>query len=333
MPMRWTIWAILAGCAGAEPQPSDDSDTGVSTETGADTDIALDSDTGADTDPDTDADTDLPPDTDVSPVLPMEGCEVSGNGSPGGPVEDPYGPYYHNAVGSTISGGTVVSDVEFLVDHASVPDGALVGGEPRMYYVNGADASIWTASLDALGAAEPIAIDDLLYPVGLADPDAVSMEDGGVRLFLLQRTQTRHSICVAESADGVHFEMLGRAAELPTRGTLTDPSVTRLDDGSWLMSLSHGTQTRLARSEDGYAFVLDEGELQVGGVGELTTADGELRLYTCASGNIQSWTSEDALAFELEGVVVTAASVNSPSICDPSRIVGTDIFLFKTVDP
>jgi len=270
-------------------------------------------------------------DTDL-PDLPQEGCEVLGNGQPGQPIEDPNGPYFHNAVLAMISDGTDISEVENLYDHASVPDGALVNGEARVYFVNGADASLWTTPLEDTGSAEPITLNALSYPMGLADPDAVPIE-GGVRLFFLERTQSTASICVAQSVDGVNFTMVGRALSLPEASNLTDPSVVPLGDGSWLMALSHGSQTRLARSSDGWSFTLDEGELNVGGVPELSVADGQLRLYTCQAGNIVSLTSSDAEDFVSEGTVVNAGDVGSPSVCDPSRIEGTDRFVFKTVDP
>jgi len=138
------------------------------------------------------------------------------------------------------------------------------------------------------------------------------------------------AICVAESSDGVQFQVVATAVSLSASGTDTDPSVTRLSDGSWLMALSRGKTTVVARSSDGLAFALGE-TLSFGGVPEVTTLeDGRVRLYVCASG-IESYVSGDSgHTWNREGVVVPPGTLGHALVCDPSRVAGTNLFLFKT---
>ncbi len=137
------------------------------------------------------------------------------------------------------------------------------------------------------------------------------------------------AICLAESDDGLSFRSLGLAVDLRAAGTITDPSVVQLPNGSWLMALSAGQTTRLARSTDGLSFTLGE-TLTYGGVPELAlTGDGGVRLYVCA-GAIVAYRSQDAVTWQREQPVVTRGPNGSMLVCDPSRVAGTDVFVFKT---
>jgi hypothetical protein len=58
------------------------------------------------------------------------------------------------------------------------------------------------------------------------------------------------AICLAESSDGSAFSVIAVAVMLTTE-FITDFSIVPLRDGRWLMTLSTGQQTILARSSDG----------------------------------------------------------------------------------
>jgi hypothetical protein len=267
--------------------------------------------------------------------LSLEGCEVQTAG-PAGPVADPQGPYFHQVVTARTADGVRLANARMVLDHASVPDGVrLADGSIRIYYVNGAEGGLWVARQDAervtpLGS---IRLDDVDRPGGIVDPDALALPDGRVRLFYLSgfgppSGSATRAICVAESQDGQRFRVVARALRL-TAQDITDPSVVPLSDGSWLMGLSHGQETILARSHDGLAF--ERGEtLPYGGVPELAqAADGRLRLYVCGRGIVSYISGDRGQSWQPEATVV----VGTPErrvVCDPSFVAGTDVFLYKT---
>jgi hypothetical protein len=251
---------------------------------------------------------------------------------PGGPVNDPNGPYYHRVAVATTADGVRVSGARIVLEHASVPDGVRTAdGRVLIYYVNGADGGVWVAGYaDGTAAAiGPIAINGVSRPNGVVDPDAFVV-DGRIRLAYLAgfggpgATGAR-AMCLAESTDGVNFSALGPAVAADGT-TWTDPSVTQLTDGTWLMAISDGGNTVLARSTDGRSFVTGE-RLSYGGVPEVTALDaGRVRLYVCAMG-IVSYVSADAGAsWRFEATVVSGPGL----ACDPSRVAGTDLFVYKT---
>lgn len=249
--------------------------------------------------------------------------------SPAGRITDPNGPYFHRvAVGQTTD-GIRVTGTRHVLEHASVPDGVRApDGRILIYYVDGDNGSVWVANY-ASGVATPLApisINGVNRPGGVVDPDAF-VTDGRIRLAYLSaqfNTSAGRSMCLAESSDGVNFTVIATA--LTTTESWTDPSVTRLQTGAWLMAISSGTSTVMARSTDGLAFVAGE-RLAFGGVPEVTTLDdGRVRLYVCSRG-IESYLSADAgRTWTREGVVIEPSGLT----CDPSRVSGTDLFIYKT---
>jgi hypothetical protein len=267
------------------------------------------------------------------------GCEVEPAG-PGGPVADPSGPYYHQVVVAATDDGRSLRDARQVLDHASVPDGVLApDGSVLIYYVNGAQGGVWVArwrggEVSTLGA---ISLDGVANPASIVDPDATRLSDGRIRLAYLSgfgapgSTRAR-AMCLADSPDGIHFTVVGPALPLSSSETLTDPSLAPLGDGSWLMAISNGQRTLLARSSDGLRF--ERGEtLAYGGVPELArTSDGGLRLYVCAAG-IESYLSRDSgRSWTREGVVVASGTGGKRIICDPSLVAGAGLFVYKTAD-
>jgi hypothetical protein len=248
-------------------------------------------------------------------------------------VLDPNGPMFHQVVMARTTDGVTVTDARIVQSAASVPDGVRApDGRVLVYYVNGAQHGVWVGagSASTWSPLGPIAIDGVSDPLGVVDPDAYRVGDR-IRLAYLANftSQTERAICLAESDDGRSFRTLGLAVDLRGAGTITDPSVVPLPNGSWLMALSAGQTTRLARSADGLSFALGE-MLSIGGVPELAvTSDGAVRLYVCA-GAIVAYRSTDTVSWQREQNVVTRGPNGSMLVCDPSRVAGTDVFVFKT---
>lgn len=269
-------------------------------------------------------------------AISREGCEP--RPSPGaGPVTDPQGPYYHQVVVAQTTDGVTLTGARQVLDHASVPDGVrLPDGSLRIYYVNGADGGIWVAQMEGntVTPLGPVSIDGVARPAGAVDLDATLMPDGKVRLAYFGsfgppgRSQT-FAMCLAESTDGVSFTLVGRAIAF-TEMT-TDPSLVRLSDGSWLMAVSQGQKTALARSADGLRFEQYD-TVSFGGVPELAlTIDGRVRLYVCARG-IESYVSSDAgRTWQREGTVLTGTPAKKIA-CDPSLVAGAGVFIYKTAE-
>lgn len=270
------------------------------------------------------------------PTTPSNPCAVQAGGPPG-PIADPNGPFYHQVVVARTTDGITLSDVHEVIDHASVPDGArLPDGAIGIYYVNGAQGGLWLARLVGGTATPvgPISLDGIANPGGAADPDATALPDGRIRLVYLSNLAsiggTTRAMCMAESSDGLNFTVVGPAITFSGTTAETDPSITQAQDGSWLMAISRGQQTLMARAGDGRNFTIYD-TLGYGGVPEVTTlADGRVRLYVCATG-IQSYLSSDAgLTWRPETTVVPPNTLGRRIVCDPSMVAGTDVFVFKT---
>jgi len=252
-------------------------------------------------------------------------------------VEDPNGPYGHQVVVAETRDGVTLTGTRQVIDHASVPDGVrLTDGSVRIYYVNGAEGAVWVATLDARGATPigPISIDGASRPVGAVDPDVTLLASGKVRMTYLGNLgpprpgASEWNICIADSEDGVRFTLVGRAIRFNGPQT-TDPSVIQLPDGSWLMAVSQGQRTALARSADGIRYEAYT-TVDFGGVPELALLpDGRIRLYTCARG-IQSHLSTDAGATWTRDATDIAPNFGHRIVCDPSFVPGAGIFVYKT---
>jgi hypothetical protein len=204
-----------------------------------------------------------------------------------------------------------------------------------VYYVNGAVGATWVARLvaDTAEAIGPISVDGVVAPNGVVDPDVLLLADGSVRMFYLNgfgaAPGVPRSLCSADSQDGVRFTTRGPAFVWSGGEPFTDPSVVRLSDG-WLMAISLGQQTVIARSSDGLRFTR-EATLAFGGVPELALApDGTVRLYVCAMGIVAYRSVDGGRAFAREQTVVAPGFNGRMIVCDPSLVAGAGLFVFKT---
>jgi hypothetical protein len=265
------------------------------------------------------------------------GCSVAAGGPPG-PITDPSGPYYHAVAIARTADGVRLDGARMVLDHASVPDGvARSAGDVLVYYVNGATGYTWvggTSDGAALNPIGPVTMNGVSNPAGVVDPDAFRLPDGRIRLaylsgFASPSNPAPRAICLADSADGVNFTVVGSAYDIPAGDMITDPSLARLADGSWLMAMSRGQQTVMARSADGTRFAV-YATLGYGGVPEIAAlADGRVRLYVCAAG-IESYTSADSgQSWTREASVAPSGTLGARVVCDPSYVAGAGLFVFK----
>ena len=277
--------------------------------------------------------TTLPPSTRPGSVA---GCEVTGSTSGAPLIADPKSPYYdHLGLASTADGRSAVGYREVL-PHASAPDGTpLPDGSVGVYYNNGeTGGSVWLARVAGarLAPASPISLNGVANALLVADV-AVSLVDGKVRVYYLHGAGGTRRFCVAESSDGVSFQVIALATRFS--GTEADPTVVRLENGSWLMAFSRENHTSIgfARSNDGLTFT-PFATAAYGVVPELAiTDDGRVRLYVCASGNVESYTSADAgTTWTREGIVIRNSDVGRRIVCDPTFIGATRTFVFKVTD-
>lgn len=255
-----------------------------------------------------------------------------------GPVTDPSGPYYHQVVIARTADGIALTGAHQVLDHASVPDGVrLADGTVLVYYVNGAAGSVWVARLDgdSLTALRAISVNGITAPAGVVDPDAVLQSDGRVRLayfggFASPASAGARAICLADSGDGMNFTVKSTALSYAEGELLTDPSEIQLGDGTWLMAISRGQQSVIARSTDGLTFTR-EATLSLGGVPELAVApDGSVRLYVCAAGIVTYRSGDAGRTWTREGTVAGPGFKGKPIVCDPSLVAGAGLFVFKT---
>jgi hypothetical protein len=258
----------------------------------------------------------------------------------GGPVAGEGGPYFHQVVIAHTTDGLTLSGAHQVLDHASVPDGVRrADGTVVLYYVNGLDGGITTARVqgDTAVVTGPITINGVLNPSGVVDPDVTLMPDGSIRLayfggFGAPTATNPRAMCIADAADGMHFTVRSTALQFENSEMLTDPSLLQLGDGSWLMAISAGQRTLIARSPagDGLRFTR-ETTFDLGGVPELARApDGAVRVYACAAGIVSYRSLDGGRSWTRERTVAGPGFGDKRIVCDPSLVPGAGLFVFKT---
>lgn len=270
-----------------------------------------------------------------TPGPPSSICAV-GLPASGGPVTDPNGPYAHQVVLARSADGVSITDSRMVIDHASVPDAVrLQDGTLRLYYVDGQNGTIGIARVDGdtVSVIGPVTMNGVRGPGGMADPDAVRMPDGRIRLYYLNNFGPpggpQRGMCYADSADGERFSVGGLAIQFSNPETVTDPSVARLASGVWLMAASRGASSVLARSAEGSTFT-GETTIGLGGVPELSALDdGRVRIYVCGAGIVAHLSADEGRSWTREATVVAPGTLGARIICDPSFVVGAFRFVYK----
>ena len=152
-----------------------------------------------------------------------------------------------------------------LMESASVPDVVKFKGKKLVYYVNGDfdKHSIHVAELTNNGKAVkelgPIRLNGQIIKDAV-DPDIIVTKDGKLRLFYYVGLFTKpvtnpkpNKFYSAVSSDGFNFSIEGIVATLDNA---TDPSVTILENGTYLMAIAKNKEFKiqLFHSNDGYKF-------------------------------------------------------------------------------
>ncbi len=199
------------------------------------------------------------------------------------------------------------------------------------YYVSGSGAhGIYLAEKDQLGnwkRGKKILLDGQ-FNGNAVDPDVIKLDDGRYRLFYYKGyfvtppppNYIVHEIYSAVSNDGVNFTVEGKVFE---SDNITDPTVIKLNDGTYLMACVRGSLDIFAKSLDGKNFQSTGVTIQNGGIPELVKLDdGSIRLFYNGPGGIISsrstdggltWTKENGARLSFSG-----------GIADPSVIKRAD---------
>ncbi len=286
-----------------------------------------------------------PPEAGPSPgsgAPPPQPPPDQGKPSGGGNLIDQLGPRGHQIMSATSVDAlhwTVAPDV--LRDAGSVPDVVtLPNGILHIYFVDGLSPAPGLLQGSPQQGWQPLELSLTDGPsMGIVDPDAMLLPDGRIRLFYLAAMPANptapRAVYSAVSEDGIHFtqeEGVRVAVE-----HITDPSVVVLPDGTWLMALSRGGTTLLARSTDGVTFSLTEVVVNEGGVPELTLLpDGSLRLFVSAPDGIRSLRSTDGgNTWEPEaGLRISAEEGNVAADPGVTRLPdGTWFMVWKRLNP
>ena len=182
------------------------------------------------------------------------------------------------------------AESQLILDHASVAD-LVIGPDDALwaYFVNGETGKhgIFAARQTEDGFWETLGCVKLdgEFNGNAVDPNVTRLPDGRYRLvyfvgnFVSQTLQPgeENPIYSAISEDGLHFTVEGQIFAYPGA---TDPSLVQLPDGSWLLAVTAGGQTVIARSEDGTAFSQIGQPVQEIGIPELFVfPDGSVGLY------------------------------------------------------
>ena len=183
------------------------------------------------------------------------------------PLPNHAGPNCHSLhVAFSKNGGNSYNHlVKGIINSASVPDAVRFKDKNLIYYVNGDfnNHSIYVSEIGNDGKSPkvlgPIKLDGKIIKDAV-DPDLIVTPDGKLRLFYYVGLFTKpvtfprpNKFYSAISDDGINFKVEGVVAELDNS---TDPTVARLNDGSYLLAITQGKELKITifRSMDGYKF-------------------------------------------------------------------------------
>lgn len=270
------------------------------------------------------------------------------------PFNDQNGPFFHKVYKATSKDGIAFTKTgELIADKSSVPDVVkMADGKLFVYAVDGAKRSTqglmvsvsvdngktWKSGSFSIEATSS----EAFVP---ADPQAVLLEDGSIRLFFVAfptkkpaldstgkpiPSGEKYKIKSAVSTDGLNFKE-EEGVRYESTDILTDPDVVKIGE-KWFMYLAKGSEQIAASSSDGLTFKLEKTVRMDGAISKTVKADdGSYRQFYCKNG-ISSSKTTDGLSFSDEKV----ALADSPGeiICDPSPVkVGSEWLLFYKAAP
>ncbi len=253
---------------------------------------------------------------------------------------DPVGPFYHKVYKALSADGLDFSQSnELVLDKASVPDA-----------VESSDGNIYVYAVDGAGRSNSGAMVAVSNDNGkswkqgsvqiksddnhqmCADPQAIILEDGSIRLFYLVVTglpnkkngqqinnnQGTFSIKSAISKDGINFVEEKGDRYQSVGEMITDPDVIKIDN-KWYMYLSKGPELIVTSSDDGETFEFLQSIRQNGSVSKtVPLGNNQFRQYFCSNG-ISSAISTDGLNWTDEsGIRIEQDS--GETVCDPSPV-------------
>ncbi|MFA5926582.1 MAG: sialidase family protein [Patescibacteria group bacterium] len=271
----------------------------------------------------------------------------------GDPYGDKNGPYYHKVYKATSTDGLTFSGKELVADKSSVPDVVrMADGTLFLYAVDGAKRStqglMVSVSKDngktwKQGSVSIPTNGEVFVP---ADPQAVLLDDGQIRLFFVAfpakkppldangvpiPTNELNKIKTAISTDGLNFT-LESGSRYETTEILTDPDVVKIG-GKWFMYLAKGSKQIAFSSSDGQTFNLEKTIRTDGAISKtVDVGGGTYRQFFCKAG-IASATTTDGLNF-INDSGVRLAENTGEIYCDPTPVkVGTEWQLYYKVAP
>ena len=211
-----------------------------------------------------------------------------------------------------------------LLSGGSVPDGLFLKGEVHLWWVSSTDHTIHHGIIEegALVDLGPISVDGEVFS-GMVDPDLVELEDGSVGLTVLDgfdRPGSPGPICHLRSTDGQDFFTHSTMLDIEER---FDPSVVIVQDRWWLavgIPSEEDSLTEIYSGLEGGDFTF-EGQVD-GAVPDIAYFDGQFHLLTCSPSGMLSYSSSDGKDWSLVDTIQFLG-------CDPSRIKGTDFFVYK----
>jgi len=276
-----------------------------------------------------------------------------------GMINDPFsdlnGPFYHKVYKATSKDGIKFTKTnELIMDKASVPDVVkLNDGTLFIYAVDGAQRSnsglMVARSKDDGKTWEQgslqVKTERTKYSIG-ADPQAVLLDDGKIRLYYLVFSDTKppmdetgkpiptgekQKIKSALSTDGINFtEEEGSRYEMTE--IWTDPDVIKIGS-KWFMYLSEGSKNMALTSTDGMSFTLEKAIRTDGAISKtIKTDDNKYRQFYCKNG-ISSAVTTDGFIFTNE--VVSLESASNEILCDPTpvKVDNKWLMFYKAAQP
>lgn len=248
------------------------------------------------------------------------------------PFNDPNGPFFHNVYKATSTDGlNFTKNENILIEKASVPDAVKTNdGTIFVYAVDGARRSqsgIMVARSKNNGETWEMGSVKFSSPnPGGADPQAILLDDGRIRLFYVTMPlaepgqpldpSSKNQVLSAISSNGINFTPEdGKRFEYDQ---ITDPDVIKIGE-IWFMYAAQGPKQIYATSTDGMTFLYKGLIRNQGSVSKTVPIDsGKYRQYFCKSGIASATTSDGTNWQDDSGLRIVGSG--DAMVCDPSPV-------------